>query len=63
VRLQLPALALLVVNAAALVLYVVGIGLPLWWWVAVMGILVLLVVAAQWRRCVPSSLFSQRSRS
>jgi hypothetical protein len=63
VRIQLAALGLLIVNAAALGLYLVGIGLPLWWWAGVAGILLLLVVAAQWRRCMPSSLLSRSRRS
>jgi hypothetical protein len=63
VRIQVAALLVLVANAVALVLYVIGVGLPLWWWGAVGGVLVLLVVAAQWRRCVPSSSPFSRSRS
>jgi membrane protein implicated in regulation of membrane protease activity len=63
VRIQFAALGLLVANAAALLLYLIGVGLPLWWWAAVAAFLGLLVVAAQWRRCVPSSLQPSRSRS
>jgi hypothetical protein len=63
VRFQWLAALFLLVNAVALAVYLVAIDLPLWWWGVVAGILGLVVLGAQWRRCVPSFLSSSRSRS
>lgn len=61
-RFQWLAALFLLVNAVALAVYLIAIDLPLWWWGIVAGVLGLLLLTAQWRRCVPF-LSSSRSRS